>query len=317
MNSQTFRERTAQPWGFEAVTREAVETYGDSRNFFVNPNHVQATDLGNTGENPGVPLATVAAAVALCRAYSGDTIYIASNDGWQYGSATQLPIRESLVIPATKPGIKLVGVGTGGLGVYWNPAANLGTCITVRALDVVIENICFTAGTFAGADGIYAEWDGINLFADNLVVNNCQFDNTIDTAIQLEYVWFAKITNCLFAACDAFGIYVDPAGSGAADNIITGNYFQDCDVAMALNGCDRNFIDGNRIYNTSAQGGAAATNEGIDTTNGIGNTVSNNYFSCLLPVPGNGDWDDLNTAAATDAWVANYCLNGMAVSNPT
>ena len=42
-----------------------------------------------------------------------------------------------------------------------------------------------------------------------------------------------------------------------------------------------------------------------------------NFFSCLLPVPANGDWNDLNTAAATDAWMGNYCMNGLAVTNPT
>jgi hypothetical protein len=84
-----------------------------------------------------------------------------------------------------------------------------------------------------------------------------------------------------------------------------------------LGGSDACLIDSNWIYNGNAEGGAAATNEGINTTGGANNIITNNYLSCLLPVPANGDLDDLNTAAATDAWIANNCLNGRQTTNPT
>jgi hypothetical protein len=84
-----------------------------------------------------------------------------------------------------------------------------------------------------------------------------------------------------------------------------------------LGGADNNHIHRNSIYNGNAQGGAAATNEGINLTGGGDNQVFDNYFSCLLPVPANGDWDDLNTGAATDAWIGNHCMNGLATTTPT
>lgn len=316
MFPQTFRDKTWQPWGFEAVSREAGEFFGDSRNFFVNPNHVQATDLGNTGENPQVPLATIEAAVALCRPYSGDTIYVMSNDGWVYGTATQNPIQESVTIPATKPGIRLIGVGIGTIGVFWQPENAGETCLTIEAIDVTIENFAFF-GNGAAANGIYAEWNGATKFGENVKILNCFFDNDIDIAIQLEYAWFNEIAFCYFESCDTYGIYADVAGSGTAYNKIHHNRFRDCAAAMTLNDCDDSEIYANSVYNGNAQGGGLATDEGIALTGGSSNQVHDNYFSCLLPVPANGDYDDLNTASATDAWINNHCLDGDTVTNPT
>jgi len=92
----------------------------------------------------------------------------------------------------------------------------------------------------------------------------------------------------------------------------------DCAVAISLlGGCDNNWIYQNGIYNGSVQGGVAATNEGIDTTGGRENMVYGNWLSCLLPGPGAGDLNDFCSAAATDAWVGNYCMNGPTTTNPT
>ena len=316
MYPQTYREKVNQPYGFSAVTREAMEGYGDSRNFFVNPDHVQATDLGNTGENPGLPLATADAAVTLARAYSGDTIYVMSSNSWQYSTRSQTGIVESLVIPATKPGIRIVGVGFGGLPVYWQPAVTGDFCISVYALDVVIENFCFWGDGIA-ANGIYAEWDGVTMMADNVVIRNCVFSDGIDIGIQLEYAWYCVILDCLFDGCDTVGFMSDTAGSGTSYNKIHDNHFNNCALAMSLlGGADDNFIFRNAIYNSNAQGAGVATDEGIDTTGGQNNQVYDNYFSCLLTVPANGDYADLNSSAATDAWINNHCMNGDTITNP-
>lgn len=182
---------------------------------------------------------------------------------------------------------------------------------------MTIEGFCFSEGAFAGCNAIYAEWDGTTLFADNVVIRNCAFDDTVDIAIQLEFAWYCDIHNNWFVQTDAQAIYVDPAGSGVEFVHIHGNTFQSCDVAMELGDATECQIYGNRIYNAAAQAGALATDEGIEITAGGRNMVTQNWFSCLLPVPANGDYDDLNTATATDAWVQNYCLDGPTVTNPT
>jgi hypothetical protein len=224
-------------------------------------------------------------------------------------------VQETVTIPVTKPGIALIGVGRGSMGVYWQPAVSGDFALNINAIDVVVDGFCFWGGALAVSNGIYAEW-GVVDKGENTVIRNCTFTDDLTIGVQLEFVWFAKIHDNHFQGCDT-GIYVDPAGQGASYIQFDNNWFDDCPTAaMDVNGIDNCKISGNFIYNATAQAAGVATNMGIDTTLGANNIVAGNYFSCLLPVPANGDWDDMNTAAATDAWIGNYCLNGLAVSNP-
>lgn len=316
-----FAAAQAQVWGFDTRTGIDSKSYfaPGAKIFYVDPNNAQAVDVGNLGEDPTVPLATAAAAVALVRPYQGDTIALGMNDDWQYSAALRnTSIAESLVIPATTGGFRIVGAGTNPLSVMWEPAGAGEFCITVHACDVLIEGIGFTGNNDFAGNGIYAEWDGATLFGENLTVRNCLFDDSIDTAIQLEYSWYCQIYNNWFNECDLYGVYVDPAGSGADYCQIYRNWFHRIGTsALALRGTGHCDVGWNVIYNANAQGGAAATDEGIDTTGGSCNSVHHNTLSCLLPVPANGDYDDLCTSAATDAWVHNYCLDGPSVTRPT
>ena len=321
----TMRDRTAgyMPGqdgvlGINYTATFAKSMMSDSRLLYVNPNHADATDDGNTGENPEQPFATVAAALARCRDNRGDVIFVGQNDAWQYGggSTWQTPIAEEVTVSVE--GVSIIGVSPGSLGVTWTPvtAAGAGVCITVTALDVLISGIAFS-GVALGGTAIYCLWDGITAHGENTVIENCFFDDDIDIGIQFEFAWFQIVRGCTFQECNTFGIYVDPAGSGSSYCHIYDNTFNDCAAAMGLNGCDDFYIYNNRIYNANAQAAGAATDEGIDTTAGARNMVTDNYFSCLLPVPAAGDLDDLNTASATDSWLNCHCLDGDTVTNPT
>jgi len=286
--------------------------------FYVDPNATGVSD-NRDGTDPEAPLATVAKALTLCQAYRGDVIAVMANGAWQYadGLNRTIAVREEVDIDVA--GVKIVGVfPSSSIGVPWESQTLATPCITVSAIDVTIEGFVFVGGA-AGGTAIYCEWDGVTLFGENLTVRNCMFDDAIDTAIQLEYSWFCDIHNNLFQECDAYGIYTDAAGSGTDYTQIHDNLFLDCGTAAIalLGGADNNFIYNNTIYNASAQGAGVATNEGVNTTGGARNSVYNNWFSCLLPVPANGDYNDLNTAAATDAWINNHCMDGDAVTNPT
>lgn len=299
-------------------TRTGLRTHCTGVVFYVDPNY-PGTSNARDGTDPTDPLTSVATALTKCQPYRGDVIAVMANNSWQYGNAADLyatAIAEEVTV--TVPGVSIVGIiPSGSNGVVWTPASNGGTCITVHAIDVLIEGFIFTEGAFTGLNAIACEWDGVTLFGENLTVRNCAFDGTVDTAIAMEYSWFCDIHHNVFCQNDAYGIYADTLGSGIAYCAIHENIFHDCAIAMSLlGGSDNNHIWGNRIYNGNAQGGGAATNEGINTTGGDQNMVTGNWFSCLLPV-GAGDWNDLNTAAATDAWVGNYLLNGMNVTNPT
>ena len=244
-----------------------------------------------------------------------------ANNAWQYGEPNDgfiLPISENVVV--TVPGVRIVGVApASSLGVVWYPASNGGTCIQVNACDVTIEGFCFDQGTFAGCNAIAALWNGTTAHGDNLTVRHCTFTDTVDTAIALEFAWYCNIYGNQFEACDAYGIYVDPAGSGARFCNIYENIFHDCAVAMALNGVDDTRIWNNEIYNAAAMAGAAAANQGIDITLGQRDMIYNNFFSCILPAAAPGAIDTFCTsdAALTSAWVGNHCLNGLLVTSPT
>jgi hypothetical protein len=294
--------------------------------FYVDPNAIGVSD-GRDGTNPDEPLATVAAALTHCQPYRGDVIAVMANNAWQYGRVAdgyRLPISEEVVVSV--PGVRIVGVcPSGSNGVVWMPASNGGTCITVNAIDTLIEGFFFTEGAFTGCDAIAADWNGTTTWGDNLTVRHCTFDDTVDTAISMEFVWYAHIHDNVFWRCDVYGVYVDPLGSGVSYCVIHDNIFMDVATsALSLPGADYCKIHHNNIYNTAAQAGGAATDAGITTEGGGHNIVDHNALSCLLPVPAAGDYGDFCTpdiatppGGSTDAWISNYCLNGPTVTNPT
>lgn len=322
-NAPLVRAKAIHPGQFGVPgtdSRRGLRTDANGAVFYVDPNAPGVSDLRD-GTDPEAPLQTVATALTKCLPYRNDVIVVMANNSWQYGNAadgrTTAVIEE---VTITVPGVRLVGVSPAGMGVYWYPASNGGTCITVHAIDVTIEGFFFSEGpTYTGCDAIYCEWDGNILFGENLTVRHCIFDDTVDTAIQIEFSWYCEFHHNWFLDCDEYGIYTDVGGSACYAVDIHHNYFTDCGTAAIalLGGADACTIHDNRIYNGNAEGAGVATNEGIDTTGGGSNMITNNFFSCLLPAAANGDWDDLNDSGATDAWIANFCINGMAVTQPT
>jgi len=318
-----FRFKPGYPGQFGVPgtdSEEGIRTDTAGAVFYVNPNAPGVSDLRD-GTDPQAPLNTVAAAIAKCQPYRNDVIVVSPNNSWQYGDSTDgytTAIVEEVTLNV--PGVRLVGLAPSGQGVYWYPASNGGTCITVAAIDCTIEGFFFSEGpTYTGCNAISAEWDGTTLFGENLTVRNCVFDDTVDIAIQIEYSWYCDIHHNLFLECDTYGVYTAAAGSSTEYTSIHDNWFTDVGTAAIalLGGAGHCQIYNNSIYNGNAEAGAAATNEGIDTTGGSDNIIHNNFLSCLLPVPANGDLDDFCTAAATDAWMGNWCLNGLQVTQPT
>jgi len=184
---------------------------------------------------------------------------------------------------------------------------------------VEVAGFCFQDSVFNAGTGISCIWTGVATFGENAHIHHCFFYSDIATGIQLEYSWNNHITDCIFQGPD-YGIYCDPAQDGFAYNVIERCQFQDCStgaITAASASTDDNLIKDCVVYNSNAQAPAAATNEGFNFTGGDRNTVADCYFSCLLPVPAAGDFDDLNTAAATDAWINCHCMDGPSVTNPT
>jgi hypothetical protein len=296
-------------------TETGLRSHTTGAIFYVDPNFPGASDARD-GTNPEDPLLTIAAALTKCQPYRGDVVAVMANNAWQFAN----PLDGQLVLPVgpvvvTVPGVRIVGVNpTGALGVAWMPTDNNQTLITVHALDVLIEGFNFYEGIFTGTRAIFSDWGALK-YGDNLTVRHCNFED-MAIAIQLEYAWYCNIHSNVFRG--GKGIYVDPGGSGSAYNQIYGNIFDYCNFALQLPGTDHSHIYANSIYNLlAATAQVGATGAGIDLAAGAQNQIYNNWFSCALPAAANGDWDDFNVPGVGDAWVGNYCMNGLAVTNPT
>lgn len=302
-----------------AFNKDGLRNTCEGAIFYVDPNFPGVSDARD-GDDPQAPLATVAAALTKCRAYRGDVIAVMANNMYQYSDASfgrRTPVLEQVTVDI--PGVQIVGVcQAGALGVPWIVPANNGVAITIHAPDVLVEGFQFTGGLFTGTTAILAEWDGASSWGDAFVVRNCFFDASLVYGITLNYVYNAKIWRNEFR-CETNGacIYTNPLWSDPALLDIWENRFWTDDAAISLQGLDDSNIYSNSFYNEAAATPAAATDLGIDLANGNHNMVFNNFFSCRLPVPAAGDWDDFCTAGANDAWSGNLLMNGIAVTNPT
>jgi hypothetical protein len=298
--------------------------------FYVDPNAVGVSDARD-GTDTEAPLATITAALSKCQPYRGDTILVMTNAQYEYADPSSdyiLPLAETVVVDV--PGVRIIGVAPhSSVGVPWF-AANVGDItLTIRAADVLVEGFMFCGAwnpPFVGAaDGISIIWNGATAFGDVVTVRNCYFDgnggSTIGTAVQLEFAYHCEIYDNVFDACEN-GIYTDIADSSSQYCKFWGNSFNECGATGASGAINcEDLLESEIFNNTFYNGGAVGANASVDIfihlSNGGGNLVHHNTMSCLLPAAANGDYNDCNTASATDAWVQNYCMNGPAVTKPT
>jgi len=283
--------------------------------FYVDPNHSDAND-NRDGTNPTAPLATVAKALTLCQDYRGDVILVMPNDGGAYGGTVTgrvTPVTESVTVNVA--GVRIVGTNNAGVqGVHWTPATAGGTCISIRAMDVLVEGIAFLGS--AGGVGINATWSTSGE-GDNPTVRHCYFDDNIDTGIELDYSWYPRIYGNMFE-CDEYGIEALNVEGALAYGHIYDNWFYDVGTsAMELADSYRMLIERNWFYVNDAVQAAASADSMINLASGNNNMIANNWMSCLLPAAANGDYDDCNSPGTNDAWINNHCMDGDSVTNPT
>lgn len=309
-----------------AWTDTGLRTHCTGTVFYVSPNHPAASDLRD-GTDPNDPLLTITAAVQRCESFRGDVIAVMPHSMWEYSPRTPYGTRIAEEVTLDKHGVRLVGVTPGSLGVYWEPASNGGTQLTVTGIDCVVEGFCFHEGdTYTGCTAIHAVWDGVAAYGENLTVRHCAFMDTVDNAIRFDYTWYCHVHHCLFWECDAYGLYSDSGGVAPTEDPPDYLHVHDCifhDIGTAaiwLPGLSRGYIQHNKVYNSAAQGAGAATNAGFVTNDGTvagsENTVSQNVFSCQNTAVAAGDYGDLNNGSTTDNWTHSYCMNGLAYGIP-
>jgi hypothetical protein len=250
---------------------------------WVDPNHVDPNDQRD-GTNPDSPMRTVAAALTKCRAYMGDVIVVAPNSYWTYsdtsaGRAT--PVAEEVTV--TVPGVRIVGLfPSGQLGVPWVPVTDNGVCITVHAMDVLVEGFCFWDNQGLTAPvAIRAEWDTPINYGENLTVRHCWFGDGMSYGVQLDYSWNAHIHDNIFqevavAAIQSMDVEGDPDYAVIHDNL-----FMNSGDAIDLEDVSECMIYRNAIF-----GDDGGTNNFIDLTGGSNNMVFDNWLGCTLAAAG-------------------------------
>jgi len=281
--------------------------------FYVDPNYPGASDQRD-GTNPTDPLLTIAAAITKCQPFRGDVIVVAHNSNWQYaagglgiaGAQYATGISEEVTLDVDN--VRLIGMSYSGIGVPWNPASNGGTCLTVTAQDCIVEGFIFTEGqVYAGCNGINAIWNSPASLADNLTVRNCMFDDTVTTAILLNFTYDCDIHNNVFRDS---GIGISAINSADFAKIHH-NLFRDCATnAISAAASAESSIYLNNFYNAAAAAGAAPADCFIIA--GARAHVARNTMSCAL----GAEYTAANTPGAASAWIHNYLLNGVSTGNP-
>lgn len=280
--------------------------------FYVDPNYPGASDARD-GTNPTDPLLTVAAALTKCQPYCGDVIAVMANGDWQYSGhvGRQTTIQEAVTVNV--PGVRIVGVApSSALGVYWQPPANNGVCITVNAIDVTIEGFAFWNEDFTGGTGIFAQWTGLaapKLQGENLTVRHCFFAADLDYGIALDYAWYSYIHDNYFIGAGIAAIH-NVAASGDPDYaVIYHNHFVNNALAISIPGSDDCHIYSNWIH-----GDPGAASSFINLTGGTRNLVADNWLGCTIAqyTGVGGTCQD----GAADLWVNNHCVTGDPIANP-
>jgi len=297
-----------QVWGFglDTAIDQLVYLAPGARIFYVDPNNAQAVDFGNTGRDPTVPLATVQAAVNLCRDHQGDTIVVGANDAWQYSPQNRpIDIIESVVVPVTAGGIRIIGAAPTPWGVQWQAGDDNEVALTVNAMDVLVEGFLFAEEIYNNTTGIFTQWvSAIAETGENLTVRNCVFDS-LDYGVVMDFSWFNQIYNCYFESCSVAaihnaGIGGAPAGNAGYNQIHDNQLLRNA-VALNLGAGNGSFIYRNRITVPNA---AAITATAINL-DGTDNQVSENFLSCT-----SGQAADLAPKGANDFWIYNHATDG-------
>lgn len=283
----------------------------DGKILYVDPNHVDAND-NRDGTDPTSPLATVAAAIALCRAYMNDVIIVAPSSFWQYGNTAvgrATPILEEVTLDV--PGVRLVGLAPAGtLGVYWGPVTDNGVCIDVTAVDCLIEGFAFWDDDgLTSPVAIRAQWDAPP-YGDSLTVRNCFFDGSLGYGIRMDYSWWNHIYDNVFENIDVAAIDCMNVEGSSDYNYIHDNVFTYNIVAMQMDSCNECFICNNVINGTPT-----GTDNFIDLANGSGNIVANNWLACSI-AQYDVTCDGGNAGGTLNAWINNHCIDGDPVAIP-
>lgn len=279
----------------------ASEVLGVGFGSFGNTYYVDATNGSdnNDGTSPDRAKATIAAAISA--ASYGDIIYIRAKR-ITAGDTDPSSYAETLTIPVTKPGLALIGVGTG-LTQGGLPQIKIGAGSTAMAtiqgpgcllLNLGINGVSSTGG------GVLLDDDGSTKTAFGTTIEGCHFKNCTGAtasaasggAIQWAATggaWQLRVANNRFYKNNGGIVLKGTTGSVPQDVVIIGNTFGsaantnvDCDIYLAggsgVSGLAILDNDFQTVDGCAGAGGGIALYMDLTGCKGI---MSGNRFACL------------------------------------
>ena len=178
------------------------------------------TDGAGYGQSPDTPVATLDYAIGLATASQGDTIYLMPGHAENIGSATACVF--------DKAGIKVIGLGSGGLRSTLTITAAAGT-ISITAANVWLENV-LVVGNFLNIVSTFT----VAGTADGLTIKNVE---TRDTSVVLgALIQFSLATGLVDVTFDGFIHRNGATLTAPATNVIlaAGTYnrltMRNCDI---------------------------------------------------------------------------------------
>lgn len=229
------------------------EILGLFSNMFANSWYVDGDNGSdnNTGKEPGKAFATIQKAVTSANHW--DTIYIKALN-MVAGATDPESYAETIIIPAGKSGLRLIGIGNGRVqgGL---PQIKIGAgstaMLTVRSPGCVIANLGLNGASSTGG-GILLDDDGSTKSAFGTEIVNCHFknckchatDGTLGGAIYWSSsggAWQVRIADCTFYKNLASIVVVGTGGSVPQDVVVENCTFSssvktDIDVDIYVGG---------------------------------------------------------------------------------
>lgn len=284
---------------------------------------------GHDGESIDRPVATIQHAVDLASAY--DTIYVLPKK-IAAGGTDPSDYAETVIIPATKPHLSIIGLGDLAQGNLPQIKKGSGSTalITVRAPGCTLASLGINGGSSTGG-GVLLDDDGSTKTAFGTVIRGCHFKNCVGStatdsrtggAIQWTAsgnAWQVRIVGNQFYKNVGGIVLKGTGGSVPQDVVIAGNYFVgtaatvDCYIYLAGgSGMANVLVDGNVFASVLPALGSGSVVRYADLT-GCTGIFSNNYFGGSYTTTGFGAAKAAAKIPTTVGLAHNYSDGGLIV----
>lgn len=253
---------------------------------------------GNTGTS-AKPKKTIQAAIDAAEAY--DTVFVKPKKITDFtGDPTNYA--ETLIIPASKPHLSLVGLGSGpsqGNQAQIKKGSGTTALLAIRAAGCTIANLTFNGISSTGG-GILLDDDYSTKTAFGTVIAGCHFKNCVGTTATdgrtggainwgaAGNAWQVRIVNNRFYKNVADIVMKGTTNTVPQDVVIQGNIFSgtsgatnatDVNIYVAADGILGLVIDSNIFPNIPNIGSGSVT-DFYDIGTGTYGIISNNVFGC-------------------------------------